>query len=487
MPSPNLLFLYTDEQRADTLAAYGNRTIAMPNLNRLASRSTVFARTYVTQPVCTPSRSTLLTGLWPHTNTCTVNNAPLPAETPCLSEMLPDGYTCAHHGKWHLGDEIYPQHGFTEWRAIEDNYVAHYSAGRDRADRSHYHHWLRGHGFLPDMGDGRFSRNFCTRIPERYSKPAFLAEEACRFLRENRSRPFALYVNFLEPHMPFMSCRDEQYAPEAIDLPANFDHQEYPSLRARVLAARFRNEGPGGGFRTEADWRRLIARYWGLCSLVDTHVGRILATLSECGLDENTIVVYTSDHGDMMGSHRLMAKCLMYEEAVRVPFLVRLPGQTAGRHVAQPVSQLDIVPTLLDCMGVSIPDRLQGQSLRPCLEGKGDSGRDVFIEWHGAEGMPRMPEDAIPAYLEESCTAQEVRASFTDPVRTIVTRDGWKYCCSPLGEHMLYDLNRDPAETCDLATDPSQAPRLRDLRARLAAWQEQTQDTVELPDPANRF
>lgn len=126
MDQPNLLFIYTDEQARGTLATYGNRRIEMPNLNRLASQSVVFDDAYVTQPVCTPSRSSLLTGLWPHTNGCIENNVPLRSETPCLPEMLSPAarrdMVTGHYGKWHLGDELFAQHGFDEWVSIEDMY-----------------------------------------------------------------------------------------------------------------------------------------------------------------------------------------------------------------------------------------------------------------------------------------------------------------------------------------------------------------------------
>lgn len=128
MSKPNLLFLYSDQQRADTLAVNGNSQIHMPNLNGLAAQSTAFERAYVTQPVCTPSRSSLLTGQCPHTNGCTRNNVPLQGDTRCLPELLGDpDYACGHLGKWHLRDEIFAQHGFAEWRAIEDGYWRYYS------------------------------------------------------------------------------------------------------------------------------------------------------------------------------------------------------------------------------------------------------------------------------------------------------------------------------------------------------------------------
>ncbi|MFO8007085.1 MAG: sulfatase-like hydrolase/transferase [Candidatus Brocadiia bacterium] len=472
---PNLLFLYTDEQRFDTMGAYGNRRIETPNLDRLAETSTVFDEAYVTQPVCTPSRSTLLTGLYPHTNGCLANNVPLPADVPCLPQILPRGvYATAHHGKWHLGDEIFPQHGFQHWRAIEDMYRGYYSPGRCREKLSHYQRWLQQErGVEPPEGSDHLNRSQVARLPEELSKPAYLAQEASRFIRANRGRPFVLYVNFLEPHMPFTGPRDGQYDPAEVPLPDNFEAAPGP---AQPLKARSNHLRWSSRFETEEDWRALIARYWGLCSQVDTHVGTILDALEECGLTDETIVVYTSDHGDMMGSHQLAAKTVMYQEAVRVPLMVRLPGQTEGRRVRGPVSQIDLVPTLLDLMGAPLPDHLEGKSLRAALTGEVEAlTEDIFIEWNGVEGYD--PKWQVPGADE-----QEVKASYHDPVRTIITPDGWRFSCSPLGEHELYNLREDPGETVNLAMQEQHRPVMRELCGHIAAWQERTADHVELPE-----
>jgi arylsulfatase A-like enzyme len=486
MRPPNLLFLFTDEQRADTMSAYGNARIQTPNLNRLASQSTVFERAYVTQSVCTPSRSTILTGLYPHTNGCTENNIPLSPDIACLPEMLPDGnYATAYHGKWHLGDEVFAQHGFQEWRSIEDGYERYYSPGRDRDARSTYHQWLIEQGRTPASGS-TFSRAEATRLPEALGKPAYLAHEASRFIRENQGRPFVLYVNFLEPHMPFFGPRDDQHDVAQVTLPRNFDAlptAEQP-LKTRLYQRTYYEHGHSGlPLRTEADWRRMIANYWGLCSLVDTHVGTILDTLEACGLGENTIVVYTSDHGDMMGSHRLLAKCVSFEEAIRVPLLVRLPGGMTSSRVSEPVSQVDLVPTLLDLMSQPIPDDLQGQSLRPLIEGRVDAPpRDVFVEWNGhnngfGDAIGRV---SIPTPMRTLAAEKEIAAAITDPVRTVITPDGWKFNYSPLGEHELYHLDRDPMERHNLARREEMHPVLLDLADRIQRWQERTGDTVAL-------
>ena len=487
MSQPNLLFLFTDEQRADTLGAYGNTKIHTPNLDRLAGWSTLFERAYVTQPVCTPSRATILTGLYPHTCGCTANNVPLPGDVPCLPEMLSRGqYTAGYHGKWHLGDEIFAQHGFDDWVSVEDMYRRHFSPGRDRKARSDYHHFLIDSGFAPADGDA-FSRGQTARLAEEFSKPAFLARHASRFIRENRRRPFVLFVNFLEPHMPFFGPRDDQYDPRELNLPGNFEAgvAEDQPLKARLLQRHSRQKGISGlPLQTEADWRRVIANYWGLCSLVDTHVGTILNTLADCGLWDNTIIVYTSDHGDMLGSHGLAAKSVMFEEAVRVPLLIRLPGQAAPRRTAAAMSQIDLVPTLLDLMGQQIPAHLQGRSLRAALEGTGrPMPEDVFIEWNGPDcGIKRFSgEEEYPDYLAEMATHEQFLRAMEDPVRTVVTAAGWKFNCSPGGQDELYNLNDDPLETTNLAGAEESLPVMRTLARAIRRWQVRTGDVLELP------
>ncbi len=488
MKHPNLLFIYTDEQAFNTLAAYGNTQIEMPNLNRLAEQSVVFDQSYVTQSVCTPSRSTLLTGLYPHSNGCVENNIPLDSETACLPEMLGEGdYATAHIGKWHLGDELFAQHGFDEWVSIEDGYNGHFSVGRDQGVTSSYHDFLIGHGLEPENGN-RFGRAQASRLPEQYGKPAFLAQESSRFIRENRDRPFVLYVNFLEPHMPYFGPRDDQYDPANIPLSANFaaEPNESQPLKTRVLAEAYRQQGHSGlPLRTPEDWQRMIANYWGLCSLIDTHTGTILDTLEECGLSDNTIVVFTSDHGDMMGGHRLLAKCVMFEEAVRVPLMMRLPGQQKGKRINGPVSQIDLVPTLLDLLDQPLPGYLQGKSLRPLVESEnGRSEESVFIEWNGpnsgivGEGEGRYH---VPDSLQGSVSADELAEAITDAVRTVISPEGWKLNYSPRGEHELYDLFQDPGEMTNVFDRAESKPIVADLVEQIEQWQERTGDTVALP------
>ena len=460
---PNLLFLWTDEQRADTMAAYGNGRIHAPNLNRLAGESVVFRRAYVTQPVCTPNRSAVMTGLWPHTSGCIKNNIPLPTEVPCFPELLADSdYRTAYMGKWHLGDEIFAQRGFDEWVAIEDGYSRYYSKGRDRSQRSDYHHFLIENGYEPDSG-GKFSRSFAARRPIEHCKPAFLERKACEFLRRHRAEPFILYVNFLEPHMPFFGPLDDEHDPSEIALPENFRDplEANEPLRYRIIRECCRAKYG----QSERDIRALIARYWGLVTQVDRSVGAILKTLEDLGLADDTIVVYTSDHGDMMGAHHMVEKSVMYEEAVRVPWLMRIPHASC-RVVSRPASQIDMLPTLLDLMGRPRDARLPGQSLVPLMKGRDVARADVFIEWNPNSGAMKVKPGGTTLASQEELKHLEQERS-----RAVISPDGWKLCLSDRDKCQLFNLNRDPGETTNLFDDGRHRDEIARLTKGIHRWQ----------------
>ena len=148
---PNILFILTDTQRFDTLACYGNSLIQTPNLNAVADQSFVFENAYVASPICAPARSTLLTGLWPHTNGVKVNNIPLPPDVKTMADMVPESYYSANYGKWHLGDEVIKRKGFDRWVPTEDVYRAYYSDPKYLSIFSDYHHFLVDNGFVPDQ------------------------------------------------------------------------------------------------------------------------------------------------------------------------------------------------------------------------------------------------------------------------------------------------------------------------------------------------
>lgn len=467
---PNLLFLWTDEQRADTMAAYGNRRIHAPNLNRLADQSTVLRKTYVTQAVCTPNRAAVMTGQWPHTCGCTTNNIPLPADVSCLNELVGDGdYRTGYMGKWHLGDEIFAQHGFEEWGGMEDGYAGHYRPGRDRDARSDYHHWLVERGYKPGRNNV-FSRGFAAGLPIEHCKPKFLETRACDFLRRNRNEPFMLYVNFLEPHMPFTGPLNEEHSLEEVPLPPNFADplEENEPLRYRLLQAAYKKQYPN-----KQAIHELIRKYWGLVTQVDRSVGAILDTLERFGLADNTIVVYTSDHGDMMGAHHLVAKTVMYEESTRVPWLIREPGQRTRQSIENPVSQIDLVPTVLDLLGSGAGEGLPGKSLMPAIRENRPGDDHVFIEWNPGAGF-RAPKKV------DFATPEEIKRVKGEHTRCVVSPDGWKLCLSDLDRCQLFNLREDPCETTNLFDSGQHGNVIARLTNRIRTWQTSVDDRVEV-------
>ena len=468
----NILFIWTDQQRPDTIGAYGNPHIRTPHLDRLVGQSALFEQAYCSQPVCAPARATALTGLYPHTHRVTTNGIPLDPSVPAIAELLqPANLVSGHIGMWHLGhtaEPLRPQRGFEPfWVSTEDQYTASHEA----EGYSSYHDFLISQGHTPadPHRDGTiFARTTTTRLPEELTKPAFQASEAIRFLETNGEQPFLLVVGIHEPHPPCHSPFDNLYAPEGMTLPESWYLPLDP--QAAQHCHRVRQLYEEEGFKTlrsndEQGWKEEKARYWGLCTLVDRSVGKVLQRLDDLGLADDTIVVYTADHGHLMGEHRMWSKGVPYEPSVQVPLLIRVPGLEPKR-ITTPVSLVHLMPTLLELLGQPIPEHIQGTSLLPLLT-EGDSAPDeaeVFIEWNGPWGTTVYSDVAV---------------------RTI-RRGRWKLNVSANGDCELYDLQDDPDEIRNAVGDRGRERIIRMLFDRLREWQQETGDTVALPHPLVR-
>ena len=477
-----------DEVRHDVFPFSGNTRIHLPHLDRLAGKSAVFRRAYCSQPVSPCSRSTILTGRYPHNTGVLQHGVPLAKDVPTLVELMSESdYKSAYMGLWVLGHEIDRQHGFNHWVSIEDGYRNMPGEADCGGRHSSYAQFLTDHGFRPDAlkrGLPLFSRYFCTRLPERFSKASFLAQKAVEFIRGNAGAPFILYVSFLEPHPPNASVNDDLYRPEEVDLPPAFhlEPSEDIPLRCR-FNRRFYGDHPADRhgcsvepLSDEDAWRRYIARYWGKISLVDQQIGKIIEELVAREIEKNTIIVFTSDHGDMMGDFRMLAKGVQFESSVRVPLMVHIPGITnESLLVDGPISQVDIVPTLLELLEEKANDDLDGLSLLPVIMRSQTPSHDVFIEWNGPDGADKW---CAPYFSGEE--KKRVDAITSAPVRTIVTQDNWKLSRSAAGEHELYDLNTDPLETKNLFSNGSFTERIEELTQRIAAWQQRVNDPADL-------
>ncbi len=455
---PNLLFIFTDEQRADTIHALGNPFIHTPSLDKLSEISTVCSNAYVTQPVCTPSRGSIMTGQYPHTHKTTDNNMLLGDDTLCLPEMpgLSD-YTKAYYGKWHLGDEIYRQHGFDFWESVEDCYHQYDSGKYDASQRCGYTNWLVEQGIETDTVDCNgypfHSRQLTVSLPEQYTKAWYVGMMGEEFIKRHSDDPFILYLNFFEPHMPMTGPLNEFYNWKDIPLPET--HENLPDdvpLKYKLFSETFKKKFP-----TEEAWRRIRSQYYGLVSMVDRQVGRVIDTLEASGEMDNTIIVFTSDHGDMLGNHMLYGKCTMYDESVKVPLLIRMPGQKKKKTITNPVSHIDLVPTLLDAMGAPAYSLCEGESILKELADPDpmiQPEKDVFVEWIGSNNNFDLGAAVGEVSVKEEWLAthskDEIVSAVRDHVVTIVSPDGRKLSHSLLGEHQLFQLKDDPGETTNL-------------------------------------
>src|SRR4051812_18373214 len=202
---PNLILFLPDQQRADTLACCGGKNVHAPNLNKLASESVVFQRTYVTHPVCVPSRSALMTGMWPHNNGCTRNTIELAPQFRVLTELLDDrDYRTAYLGKWHLGNETVAQRGFESWLSVR---------ARPGTD---YHRFLKSKGVPPDKPNGGYTTVLVSGVPLDLTRPKYLERHACEFIEKNKNNPFILVVAFVEPHSPYNGPFNNEHPIETV-------------------------------------------------------------------------------------------------------------------------------------------------------------------------------------------------------------------------------------------------------------------------------
>jgi arylsulfatase len=470
---PNLVVFLPDQQRADTIGCYGAKRVFAPNLDKLASQSFVFQQAYVTQPVCTPSRSSFLTGTWPHANGCTHNNISLQKQFLCLPELMDDpDYRCAYMGKWHLGDEVFAQRGFEEWVSIVDGRDPNPRPGEHRKVTSDYDKFLVSRNLEPDdKATGIFSRRYTCQLPLELSKPKFLETKACDFLEQRRQDPFILFVAFYEPHPPYNGPLNETHPLDQIDLDSNWAHSFAPDMPMRY---RLRQEWDQKRFGTTAEKQlRVKQKYLGLVTEIDQSIGAILAKLEQLGLADNTIVAHTSDHGDMMGAHGLFGKTVLFQESVRVPYLVRMPNQRQTVSIPQAVSHIDFAPTMLGLLGKTPHQQCAGQSRVPLLRGESMPAETVFAQWNPNKKLKISKSTKLG-------NKEQLERALGESTRAAISPDGWKLCLRDLDKNELYNLRADPTEEHNLFDHADSQPVIARLTHEIHHWQETVGDNLKV-------
>ncbi len=335
---PNILFICTDQQRYDALGCYGNPHIQTPTIDRLAEDGVLFEQCYVQSPVCAPSRACLVTGQYPSSHGLWANGVALPEHHPLVSKALADsGYECGMIGKMHLAACF---GGRTEKR-LDDGY-SFYKWAHDPTHTSpenDYHRWLREtHPELYDevAANGQRVRHqpaaFDT-IPTDAHYSRWASERAIEFLDKGRDEddPFFLWVNFFDPHHPFVAPEEylDRYDPDDVPDPVGFEGEldTKPPIQREASEESYAGFAKGYAKHTPQEIKEIVAAYYAMVTLIDDETKRILDRLDALGLSEDTIVIFTSDHGEMLGDHQLLLKGpMLYEGAVRVPLIMRWPG-----------------------------------------------------------------------------------------------------------------------------------------------------------------
>ncbi|MBR90597.1 MAG: sulfatase [Verrucomicrobiales bacterium] len=391
---PNILWICTDQQRADTISALGNPYIRTPHIDALAANGTAFTKAYCQSPVCTPSRASFMTGRYPRTTRCRQNGQAMPPSERLISRLFADaGYTCGLAGKLHLATCA---NGVVEKR-IDDGYKVFHWSHHPQPDwpENAYTQWLTSQGTSwEELYDGPATPYVKHGIPAEFNQTTWCAKMATDFIREQQGGPWFFSYNCFAPHHPFDPPVDYlgRYNPDELPLPKVHSSEPKSKTTYQELDSIYAHDDPAGyhvAAMSDRDKREVSAAYYAMIELIDENVGRMVAALEETGQLENTIVIFMSDHGEMLGDHGIYLKGPhFYEEAVRVPLVISCPGRfPGGKRSGGLVELVDIAPTLLGAAGLQIPQSVQGRSLLPILTGVADPGthrEHVFSEYYNA-------------------------------------------------------------------------------------------------------
>ncbi len=430
----NVLFLMSDQHQRAASGCYGSREAKTPHIDQIAANGVRFDRAYCQAPVCVPSRGSFITGQYAHTHGARILADALPAEARTVAHFFAErGYATGAIGKMHFVDES-RRHGFDH--RLHEGDFARTLTQEERA------------AFRRDQGGAEGVEGRPSRLPARFFQDNYYADETVKFLRENRNRRFCLWSSFFMPHTPLAPMRQffEMYDPASLTLPRRSGEELLNGFEGHLIRARER----GWYEQTDDQLRRSITGYYGNLSQMDSCVGRVYDTLRELGLDKNTIVVYTSDHGEMAGAHRMWTKHNMYEPSVGVPLLISLPDRLPrGTSKGELIEQIDLFPTLAELCGYAPPKEIPGRSFAALLENRRYTAREFAYSEY---------------YFCHNVFTRDDRYVGKPPILMVRT-DRWKLNYLSWSRSELYAVRDDPGETRNLIDDTAQAGVVRELTA----------------------
>lgn len=453
MDRPNILLIIADQQRTDTLGFMGRTSCKTPHIDRLAGEGISFDRCITPSPLCAPARAAMFTGQYPHQVDMMENGNSLRV-APVLTNLLRErDYHLDYAGKWHLGDEVLPDWFDRSAGSSTEEYSAWCAANGLPDGWAFNDYGVRTHR-TPQMS---IPRTMVQDLDPAQTNDAWITDHAIQFLETRpKSQPFFTVCGFNGPHPPFkipepyFSMHDPAKVPE----PPNFGPtRDEPDANRRSFYRALWSD-----FGTEWEtWQASWAVYWGFVSLIDDQVGRLMGCLQGQGILDETLVIFCSDHGEMLGQHGLWHKMQAYEEALRVPLVMRPPGGIRNGIRSQAgASLLDLMPTILSVAGCRTPDTVEGIDLSPAFDGgtAGGVNRAIFSEhqplgeWHGTVDW-RM-----------------------------VTDNHSKYTWNRGDRDELYDLSVDPYELRNLSDEPVARESLIANRDILRQWMVATDDPL---------
>jgi len=448
---PNLLLILTDDQSAFTLGLAGNQRGATPNIDRLARQGVSFNHAYCNAPVCTPSRQSLITGKLPHAVGVTRLETPLPENARTLGHWLgANGYRTAAIGKMHFNGSS--RHGF-ETRIDNEDWLAHLEQ-KPPEGGNHQRPWRP---FLDPPSVWLNAQCLDAGLPLESMESTYFVDQAIEYMSRESEKPFALVVSFYDPHAPFRFPREwlGRFRPREFSVPpiSQKDRREQPKVFQSL---------------TDDDFLGIQAAYYTSVSFVDHQIGRLIKSLDDQGLSSQTLVVFLSDNGYLLGQHGRVEKHCFYEPAVCVPLVVRWLGHLpSGKQIESLVELVDLFPTVCHLLGTPSPSTLHGIDLVPIIQGTpGVSAREaVFSEYlENEEAMIRTSR-----YKLIVGTGRRQRKDHMQPADP------------PSGPYQrLFDLERDPDETTDLSEDPHSAVIRSSLLSRM---HQRLVETWRRPEP----
>lgn len=457
----NVIFILSDDHRYDFMGFTGKVPwLQTPNMDKLAAEGAYFPNTFVTTSLCSPSRASILTGLFTHSHTVVDNQAPTPEGLVYFPQYLQAaGYETAFFGKWHMGDgDDRPRPGFDHWESFKG----------------------QGNYYAPNLNINGENVQYdsTTYITD------LLTEHALEWMknRQDAGKPFFLYLSHKAVHARFAPAKrhKDSYETEEIFFPPSFETSS-PQVRGKNPGKEPYKTDTYYGEGRMPDWQKMqregwhgvdymyhgdmnfetfFKRYCETVRGVDESIGQVMNYLTEAGLDQSTMVMYMGDNGFSFGEHGLIDKRQFYEESVKVPFLVRCPEILEGGQVRDEMIQnIDIGPTSLELMGLATPAHMHGKSFLPLLEGREVKWRDkVFYEYYWEYDFPHTP------------TMHGVR---TDRYKYIRYHGIWD-------TNEFYDLQEDPNEMNNLIASPEHQEMIKELAGEIYDWLEST-DGMQIP------